>query len=89
MCQLIRLLPVVVPNWHDMTYSGLMAEFEELMTPAEVAKAFRVDTKTVTRWANRHNLTVMLTPGGHRRFLRREVEEKLAPVRQVSNADKA
>ncbi|MGH2767727.1 MAG: BldC family transcriptional regulator [Actinomycetota bacterium] len=42
------------------------------MTPGEVASAFRVDRKTVTRWARTGKLTSIRTPGGHRRF--REVE---------------
>ena len=41
---------------------------EELMTPAEVAKLFRVDPKTVTRWAQAGRLTYYWTLGGHRRY---------------------
>src|SRR5690606_15711058 len=54
-----------------------MSTFEDLMTPAEVAAAFRVDPKTVTRWAVAGRLTSVRTPGGHRRYLRREVEALL------------
>jgi excisionase family DNA binding protein len=39
-----------------------------LMTPGEVAALFRVDTKTVTRWAARGRLASVLTPGKQRRF---------------------
>lgn len=46
----------------------------ELMTPAEVAQMFRVDVKTVTRWAQAGQLSSIRTPGGHRRFPRNEVE---------------
>jgi excisionase family DNA binding protein len=43
------------------------------MTPAEVAKIFGVDPKTVTRWAITGKLTVVRTVGNHRRFLATEV----------------
>ena len=49
----------------------------DLMTPAEVARAFQVDPKTVTRWADSRKLTSCRTPGGHRRFWRSEVEALL------------
>ena len=47
---------------------------QNLMTPAEVAALFRVDPKTVTRWADAGKLTAVRTLGGHRRYLRSEVE---------------
>ena len=47
---------------------------ETLLTPGEVAMRFRVDPKTVTRWANAGKLSVVRTLGGHRRYLRSEVE---------------
>ncbi|WP_242908756.1 BldC family transcriptional regulator [Actinomadura terrae] len=43
-------------------------ETEPLLTPWEVAKLFRVDAKTVTRWAARGKLPFVRTPGGHRRY---------------------
>jgi len=45
-----------------------------LMTPAEVAALFAVDPKTVARWAKAGRLRVQMTLGGHRRYLRAEVE---------------
>ena len=45
---------------------------ERLLTPGEVALMFRVDPKTVTRWASAGRIGSIRTPGGHRRF--REVE---------------
>jgi excisionase family DNA binding protein len=39
-----------------------------LLTPAEVAALFRVDPKTVTRWARAGRLEAVRTLGGHRRF---------------------
>jgi excisionase family DNA binding protein len=50
----------------------------DLMTPAEVATAFRVDPKTVTGWARQGHLSSVRTPGGHRRYLASEVKELLA-----------
>lgn len=46
---------------------------EKLLTPAEVAALFRVDPKTVTRWARSGKLSAIRTLGGHRRFLESEV----------------
>jgi excisionase family DNA binding protein len=46
---------------------------ERLMTPAEVAAAFRVDSKTVSRWAKAGKISSTRTPGGHRRFPEAEV----------------
>ena len=39
-------------------------EHERLLTPAEVAALFRVDPKTVTRWAQAGKLTAIRTLGG-------------------------
>lgn len=41
---------------------------ERLLTPGEVAAVFRVDPKTVTRWAAAGRISSIRTPGGHRRF---------------------
>ena len=46
----------------------LPPEQEVLLTPAEVASLFRVDPKTVTRWAKAGKLTSIRTLGGHRRY---------------------
>lgn len=45
----------------------------KLLTPGEVAVMFRVDPKTVTRWAATGRLNAIRTPGGHRRFRESEV----------------
>lgn len=47
--------------------------WDRLMTPAEVATAFRVDTKTVNRWAKRGKLKAIRTLGGHRRYSAEQV----------------
>lgn len=44
-----------------------------LLTPSEVADIFRVDPKTVTRWAIAGKLTAVRTLGGHRRYRASEV----------------
>jgi excisionase family DNA binding protein len=46
---------------------------EHLLTPSEVAGLFRVDPKTVTRWANAGKLSTIRTLGGHRRFRASEI----------------
>jgi excisionase family DNA binding protein len=46
---------------------------DRLLTPAEVAAIFRVDPKTVTRWARDGRLTAVRTLGGHRRYRETEV----------------
>ena len=53
---------------------------EELLTPSEVAKLFRVDPKTVTRWAKSGKLTSIRTLGGHRRYREAEVRALLAGI---------
>lgn len=55
-------------------------ESEPLLTPAEVATMFRVDPKTVTRWAKSGKLTSIRTLGGHRRYRETEVRELLGGV---------
>jgi excisionase family DNA binding protein len=50
---------------------------EPLLTPAEVASMFRVDPKTVTRWAKAGKLTSIRTLGGHRRYRESEVRSLL------------
>ena len=52
-------------------------EQEVLLTPSEVAILFRVDPKTVTRWAKAGKLTSIRTLGGHRRYKESEVKSLL------------
>lgn len=56
------------------------ASTSSLLTPGEVAVMFRVDPKTVTRWAQAGKLSAVRTLGGHRRFLESEVMELLGGV---------
>ena len=57
---------------------------EILLTPAEVASMFRVDPKTVTRWAKAGKLTSIKTLGGHRRYKESEVKALLKSI-SISN----
>ena len=50
---------------------------ETLLTPSEVAAMFRVNPKTVTRWARSGKITAIRTLGGHRRFRASEVRQYL------------
>jgi excisionase family DNA binding protein len=55
-----------------------LATGERLLTPAEVAGVFRVDPKTVTRWAAAGKLPGIRTPGGHYRFDAAQIAEVVA-----------
>ena len=50
---------------------------EPLLTPGEVAVMFRVDPKTVTRWARDGKLASIRTLGGHRRYREAEIRTRL------------
>ncbi len=50
---------------------------DDLLTPAEVAALFRVNPKTVTRWARAGKITAIRTLGGHRRFRASEIKRGL------------
>ena len=55
---------------------------EELLTPAEVASMFRVNPKTVTRWARAGRISYIKTLGGHRRFKASEIRRLVADASQ-------
>lgn len=57
---------------------------DELLTPSEVAKLFRVDPKTVTRWAKSGKLSSIRTLGGHRRYRATEVRQLLDGHQQAT-----
>ena len=62
----------------------MSSEQEVLLTPAEVATLFRVDPKTVTRWAKSGKLTSIRTLGGHRIY--KESEVKALLLKTTSNS---
>ena len=57
---------------------GPQSSDEELLTPSEVAAMFRVNPKTVTRWARSGKISAIRTLGGHRRFRKSEITRILA-----------
>ena len=65
----------------------LPTEQEVHLTPAEVASLFRVDPKTVTRWAKAGKLTSIRTLGGHRRYKDSEVKALLNTVTGVNKSN--
>jgi excisionase family DNA binding protein len=46
---------------------------EHLLTASEVAGLFRVNPKTVTRWAKAGKISSIRTLGGHRRYRSNEI----------------
>jgi excisionase family DNA binding protein len=58
----------------------------KLLTPSEVAALFRVDPKTVTRWAKAGKIGSIRTLGGHRRFRETEVRALLTSAQGRESA---
>ena len=58
---------------------------EELLTPSEVAAMFRVNPKTVTRWARSGKISAISTLGGHRRFKASEIRKFLEDADESSS----
>jgi excisionase family DNA binding protein len=56
---------------------------DRLLTSGEVADVFRVDAKTVTRWAKAGRIGSIRTPGGHRRYRESEVRELIEGASDV------
>jgi excisionase family DNA binding protein len=69
-----------------MTVTAHSGSNERLLTPGEVATLFRVDPKTVTRWASAGRIGSIRTPGGHRRFRESEVKSLLADLTSEATA---
>ena len=72
-------------NLSNLSMSGQ----ENLLTPAEVASLFRVDPKTVTRWAKAGKLTSIRTLGGHRRYKESEVKALLKSISPNTSSNQA
>jgi excisionase family DNA binding protein len=76
------------PGSHPEEEPPHMAEHENLdspealLTPSEVAALFRVNPKTVTRWARAGKLNAIRTLGGHRRFKASEIRACLEEMSQ-------
>ena len=58
----------------------IVQNVERLLSPGEVALLFRVDPKTVARWASAGRIGSIRTPGGHRRFRESEVRDLLTDL---------
>jgi excisionase family DNA binding protein len=56
---------------------------DALLTPGEVADLFRVDPKTVTRWAAAGRIDSVRTLGGHRRFRVGDVRPLLTTAQET------
>jgi excisionase family DNA binding protein len=54
-----------------------LAGTPELLTPGEVGRLFRVNPRTVWRWANQGRIRSVRTPGGHRRYRAADVRALL------------
>ena len=67
---------------HQMAQTDEFDAPEALLTPSEVAALFRVNPKTVTRWARAGKLTAIRTLGGHRRFRVSEIRRCLEEMSQ-------
>ncbi len=66
--------------------ADILQDAEKLLTPSEVAAIFRVDPKTVTRWAKVGKLSSIRTLGGHRRFRELEVRSLLADAQEHAHS---
>ncbi|WP_269324050.1 BldC family transcriptional regulator [Streptosporangium roseum] len=62
------------------TMADLSLGEEPLYTTGEVARVFRVDPKTVARWAAIGRIASIRTPGGQRRFRESVVQALLQGV---------
>lgn len=72
---------------HDVDSGPVTAPLEgsNLLTPSEVGERFRVDPRTVARWAKQGKLTTIRTLGGHRRYSRAEIEALLTDLQQATS----
>lgn len=60
---------------------------DRLLTPGEVAELFRVDPKTVTRWAAAGRIASVRTPRRHHRFWASSVYALLEQLNSVDDQD--
>jgi excisionase family DNA binding protein len=63
-----------------------MEPSERLLTPRQVALIFRVDPKTVSRWAAAGRIGSIRTPGGHRRYRETEITALLATLTEAQTS---
>ena len=72
-----------IPTQTTPASTGDDRQADVLLTPAEVAALFRVDPKTVTRWAKAGRIECIRTLGGHRRYPARQFTTHLIPTTQA------
>jgi excisionase family DNA binding protein len=79
----LSVLPSCTLGWTYPSGGMMKGQSDDtLLTPAEVAALFRVDPKTVTRWAKAGKLSSIRTLGGHRRYRAEEVRRFLEGARR-------
>jgi len=54
---------------------SMKARSRQYLTPNEVAEMMMVSPVTVRQWASKGDLPALTTPGGHRRFVRQDIED--------------
>ena len=67
---------------HHMTDKQRLDD-EAKLKPAEAAEVLRVSTRTLTRMADRGELSIIKLPSGHNRYLRSEIELLAQPAQAV------
>ena len=70
-------------HWPERWSNMQPRDDDALLTPSEVAAMFRVNPKTVTRWARAGKISAIRTLGGHRRFRESEIRQFLEQVEQT------
>jgi excisionase family DNA binding protein len=69
---------IVIRRINSVTYidakEHMSKQDETYLTPGQVAKLLMVSTAAVRIWAEKGEISALMTPGGHRRFLQSEVE---------------
>ena len=61
-------------------------DYEQLLTPAEAAKAFAVTPQQLARWRKAGKIPTVKTLGGHHRFREADVRALLDATRQNRRA---
>lgn len=64
-------------------------EVPRLLTPAEMARAMRLHTVTLARWARAGRIRSTRTLGGHRRYYREDAEAYIRGELIFENDDRA
>lgn len=62
---------------------------EDLLSIGEAARETGVSVDTLRRYATDGRIAAVLTPGGHRRFRRSDLEALLAPVEPTETVEQA